>query len=339
MAQILLAADTLTVSMRGAEKIEALHGNVTVPRASVTRVRVAPDGMAELHGIRAPGRGRTDLIGTPFTFPLPRVLDDVGVVDDLTVRVEDEGRPPKHEQNIVPGSPTTAVRPQIAATLVVLGAVALVALLWAIDWGHGLAGFDRPVYTWFVEHRTAGLTPVMKAISTVSSETVLPFIVLVVAAIMLWRTRHLYRVVLLGAAMFLTVVIAEIFKLGLDRHRPPVATMVGAIETNGSFPSFHTLGATTFALLLGYLWWKAGSSAVRLATWLVASLIVFGLVASSRLYLGYHWASDVLASAAIAVIIMGAVIGADRVLGPRWAPQSQRGKQGSSQHANTHGNT
>ena len=55
MAQILLAADTLTVSMTGAEKIEALHGDVTVPRASVTRVRVAPDGMAELHGIRAPG--------------------------------------------------------------------------------------------------------------------------------------------------------------------------------------------------------------------------------------------------------------------------------------------
>ena len=264
------------------------------------------------------------------------------MVDDLTVRVEDEGRPPKHEQNIVPGSPTTAVRPQIAATLVVLGAVALVALLWAIDWGHGLAGFDRPVYTWFVEHRTAGLTPVMKAISTVSSETVLPFIVLVVAVVLLWRTRHLYSVVLLGGAMFLAVALAEIFKLGLDRHRPPVATMLGSIETNGSFPSFHTLGATTFALLLGYLWWTAGRRAARLATWLTVSLVVFGLVASSRLYLGYHWASDVLASAAIAAIILGIVISSDRVLGPRWAPQdqheNQRGNQDKIQHVNRHGN-
>jgi undecaprenyl-diphosphatase len=248
------------------------------------------------------------------------------VVGDLTVRVEGEDRAPTPEKGIAPGTPTTAVLSQCAA-LVVLGALALGALLWAIDWGNALAGFDHPVYTWFVEHRSAGLTPVMRAISTVSSETVLPFIVLVVAVVILWRTRHLYRVVLLGGAMFLAVVVAEIFKLGLDRQRPPATTMLGAIETNGSFPSFHTLGATTFVLLLGYLWWTAGRGAARLATWLTASVVVFGLVASSRLYLGYHWASDVLASAAIAAIIMGVVIGVDGALAPRWGPRSQRARK------------
>jgi undecaprenyl-diphosphatase len=216
--------------------------------------------------------------------------------------------------------------------------LALAALLWVIDWGNALAGFDHPVYSWFVEHRTAAVTPVMHAISTVSSETVLPFIVLVVAGLMLWRTRHLYPVLLLGGAMFLAVVIAEIFKLGLDRQRPPTATMLGAIETNGSFPSFHTLGATTFVLVLGYLWWTAAPSVTRLATWLTASLVVFALVASSRLYLAYHWTSDVLASAAIAAIIMGVVIGAERALAPRWAREDHHENQQQNQRRNHHEN-
>ncbi|HEY7859612.1 MAG TPA: hypothetical protein VIC82_14030 [Candidatus Nanopelagicales bacterium] len=62
MAQILLAADTLSVSMTDVEKLEALHGDVVVARSSVTKARVASDGMAELHGIRAPGTGLPGVI-------------------------------------------------------------------------------------------------------------------------------------------------------------------------------------------------------------------------------------------------------------------------------------
>ena len=59
---MLLAADTLTVSMTDVEKFEALHGDVTVPRSSVTKARIASDGMAELQGIRAPGTGLPGVI-------------------------------------------------------------------------------------------------------------------------------------------------------------------------------------------------------------------------------------------------------------------------------------
>ncbi len=61
MAQILLAADTLSVSMTDVEKLEALR-DVVVARSSVTKARVASDGMAELHGIRAPGTGLPGVI-------------------------------------------------------------------------------------------------------------------------------------------------------------------------------------------------------------------------------------------------------------------------------------
>ena len=43
---------TVTVSLSAVEKLEALHGDVAVPRAAVTRARAVPDGMAEVHGTR-----------------------------------------------------------------------------------------------------------------------------------------------------------------------------------------------------------------------------------------------------------------------------------------------
>jgi hypothetical protein len=49
--------DTVTVKLTGAEKLEAVHGDLTVPRAAVTSVRAVPDGMAEVHGLRMPGAG------------------------------------------------------------------------------------------------------------------------------------------------------------------------------------------------------------------------------------------------------------------------------------------
>jgi predicted dinucleotide-binding enzyme len=55
MASLLIDDREVTVSMSAAEKIEALHGNVTVPRAAVVRARVVPDGLEEVHGLKMPG--------------------------------------------------------------------------------------------------------------------------------------------------------------------------------------------------------------------------------------------------------------------------------------------
>ena len=57
MATVVVDADFVTVELTGAEKLETLHGDVTIPRASVVDAREVPDAMAELHGMRAPGTG------------------------------------------------------------------------------------------------------------------------------------------------------------------------------------------------------------------------------------------------------------------------------------------
>jgi hypothetical protein len=52
VARLLIDERAVTVSMSVMEKLEALHGNVSVPRTAVIAAREVPDGMAELHGMR-----------------------------------------------------------------------------------------------------------------------------------------------------------------------------------------------------------------------------------------------------------------------------------------------
>jgi hypothetical protein len=57
VANLVITDDTLTVQMSLAEKAEALHRDLTVPRSAVTGVRIVEDGLAEVHGLRMPGTG------------------------------------------------------------------------------------------------------------------------------------------------------------------------------------------------------------------------------------------------------------------------------------------
>jgi hypothetical protein len=60
MANLVITDQALTVQMSLAEKAEALHRDLAVPRSAVTGVRIVGDGLAEVHGLRLPG---TDIPG------------------------------------------------------------------------------------------------------------------------------------------------------------------------------------------------------------------------------------------------------------------------------------
>ena len=75
MAELLVHDDVVTVSLSAAEKAEALHGDVSVPRTAVVSARIVPDGMDEVHGLKLPGTGFPGVImvgtwrdGTRVTF-------------------------------------------------------------------------------------------------------------------------------------------------------------------------------------------------------------------------------------------------------------------------------
>ena len=69
VASVLMDDRTVTVALSVTEKIEALHGDLAVPRTAVVRARAVPDGLAEVHGLDMPtGRPAVSTVGTVRDF-------------------------------------------------------------------------------------------------------------------------------------------------------------------------------------------------------------------------------------------------------------------------------
>lgn len=104
--------------------------------------------------------------------------------------------------------------------------------------------------------------------------------------------------------LFLNLSITVLLNMGLKSifTRPrPVDVLHLAVESGYSFPSGHTMAAACFYGFLIYLVWRmCTSKALRNALTVLLSLII-ALVAASRVYLGVHYFSDVLAGVCISV--------------------------------------
>jgi len=118
------------------------------------------------------------------------------------------------------------------------------------------------------------------------------FAVIVAVFLLLQRKRLSALLLVLGLAG--GVALSEGLKAVFERDRPPAAYR--AVETlNASFPSGHALLATVFYLSVGVMLTRAFPRR-RLKVFVLAVAVLLAmLVGLSRVYLGAHWATDVLA--------------------------------------------
>lgn len=199
--------------------------------------------------------------------------------------------------------------------LVVLGAAGFLLLADSVAGGDGLSRVDEPVLGWMVGHRHPAVTAVLTVITVVFGPVVLP--VLTLAGCLVWGylRRRWWEPALLAGAMLFAVGVSSLSKVLYGRARPPDEAMTVPHETSFSFPSGHTIGAATLVLVAGYLLWSHAATR-RARIWgSVGGAVVVLLVAASRLYLGYHFVTDVLAGASLATAVLGVVVVVDRQFG------------------------
>ena len=156
---------------------------------------------------------------------------------------------------------------------------------------------DPGVMRSVVDHRVAWATALMKSVTWLGSNVVMIPLVVLVGAYFLFRDRDWRPAAFMAAALVGANVTYRLVKSWVGRPRPPGSLHL--IEVSGfSFPSGHATVAVACWGLAALLIGAGRSIRAKLVVWAAAVLIV-GLVGLSRIYLGVHWWTDVVAGFAL----------------------------------------
>ena len=178
-----------------------------------------------------------------------------------------------------------------------------------------LAAYDPAVAAAFDDARRPWLTAFAQAATFLGSAPWLVALV-IVALIAVGVIRHDWRSALaIASAMASATLLTVVLKTVVGRPRPPAGTMLGTVDLSPAFPSGHTLNATVFYGLVGLI-------AIRrpgrwALTYVIAAwLTLIGVIGLSRVYLGYHWMTDVMAGWLTGVAVLAVTIAVSTSLSP-----------------------
>lgn len=220
-----------------------------------------------------------------------------------------------------PQRPVTVLRPPLGkgsavivagfggliASLLVLGSIAegiraqeVFALdSWATPFLHGIA--------------SPGLDFVMWRLTDIGSSLVIVPLFAVAIALLI-RGRRYGAVVFLAVVSGGSLVLNGTMKVLFERPRPQLD--YARVLPDYSFPSGHTMNALTFYVALALIAWSVFGRRVGLTALVVCSLLAIG-VGVSRIYLGFHYLTDV-AGGIFAGIAWLLIVGAAFRVRPTW---------------------
>jgi membrane-associated phospholipid phosphatase len=192
------------------------------------------------------------------------------------------------------------IRFWIAIGVLVAASAAFAVIADAVSDNSPILKQDLQVSVWLHTHGSPVFSAFLYAITQVHSPVGMT-IMSVLLAVMLWRQGHHYWTLSLGLAVPGGLLINTIIKLIFNRDRPiwddPLMTLSSA-----SFPSGHTAGATLFyGFIAAYMVWNTKQRWAQ-AVIVVGCALMVALVGFSRIYLGVHYLSDVLAAVSMSLV-------------------------------------
>lgn len=183
--------------------------------------------------------------------------------------------------------------------VIVLGLAAIVLTQAVVHHG-ALATLDGPFRDWVIDHRNWFLTEVMVAASRFGSVPSLIVIALAAAAWLALRGRKDAALLVIGGSAG-AFALGPVLKAIVERPRPALSDHVVFVDS-WSYPSGHSLNSMAVLGLLTVLAVRARPGRVRRTLIIVLGVFLVAVVGFSRVYLGVHWPSDVLAGWLIGVL-------------------------------------
>ncbi|NHN35023.1 phosphatase PAP2 family protein [Paenibacillus sp. S3N08] len=157
---------------------------------------------------------------------------------------------------------------------------------------HELNKFDQNIINWVQGLIYPQLTTIMKIFTVLGSTTALILFLIISVALMIWQKKR-------WEALFLVIAISggalfnQLLKWVFHRQRPTLHRLIE--ETGYSFPSGHSMVSFIFYGMLGMLFYMFLVSSLPKVIITLISIALILMIGISRIYLGVHYPSDVLA--------------------------------------------
>lgn len=116
-----------------------------------------------------------------------------------------------------------------------------------------------------------------------------------------------FRLIWAGVTVWLTLGIGALIKLGIGRPRPATDYAADMRFQTFSFPSGHSSGAMVAYGLLAYLAWHLLPQPWNYVS-VAVTIVIIILVGVSRVYLGAHYPSDVIAGWVLGLVALLIII-------------------------------
>lgn len=157
---------------------------------------------------------------------------------------------------------------------------------------------DETIYNLIFKLFSTPTTFIMTFISHLGSATIL--ILICIILYILLKDKKMALIIMLNLAI--VYLLNVIIKMIIARPRPDILRLV--YETGYSFPSGHAMVATGFYGFLIYIAnKKIKNKALRRCITILLTLLIF-LIGISRIYLGVHYATDIIGAFMIGIIYL-----------------------------------